>query len=168
MAISFILHHSAGIIIALACAVIVLVVFLIFLFVRYRQLSATIAYLTRGARAASLEDIIMMHGKEIDILGSDIEKIRAEIASIRNTLTKSIWRKSIVRYNPFKDLGGNQSFAIAFLDGNNNGIVVSSLHTREGTRIYAKPIVNAASPYKLSEEEERAVRNALKEELHVS
>ncbi len=53
---------------------------------------------------------------------------------------KAIQRTGLVRYNPFEDTGGNQSFAVALLDANGDGVVVSSLHARNGTRIYAKAI----------------------------
>ena len=58
-------------------------------------------------------------------------------------------------------MGGNQSFAIALLDGHNNGLVISSLYTREGTRIYAKPIIKGNSPrHPLTEEEKKAIAKA--------
>jgi len=68
---------------------------------------------------------------------------------------------AVVRFNPFKELGGNQSFAIALLDGNKSGIVISSLHTREGTRVYSKPILEGKSEkYALTEEEKNAINIA--------
>ena len=61
----------------------------------------------------------------------------------------------------FGDIGGDQSFALALLDGKNSGIVISSLHTREGTRIYSKPIIKGESEkYTLTEEEKQAIKTA--------
>jgi hypothetical protein len=74
---------------------------------------------------------------------------------------KSIHKVGIIRFNPFKDIGGDQSFALALLDGKNSGIVISSLHTREGTRIYSKPIIKGESEkYTLTEEEKQAIKTA--------
>jgi hypothetical protein len=67
----------------------------------------------------------------------------------------------LVRFNPFEDTGGNQSFALALLDGRGDGFVVSSLHARAGTRVYAKAVTDGRSDGALSEEESDALRRAL-------
>jgi hypothetical protein len=65
------------------------------------------------------------------------------------------------RFNPFKEVGGDQSFSVALLNGKNNGLVISSLYTREGTRIYAKAITNGLSEkHPLTEEEEEIIKLA--------
>jgi hypothetical protein len=72
-----------------------------------------------------------------------------------------VHKVGVVRFNPFKDLGGDQSFSIALLDGENNGVVVSSLHTREGNRVYAKPVeLGKAVKHPLTEEEQEAIKKA--------
>jgi hypothetical protein len=72
-------------------------------------------------------------------------------------------RRGLVRFNPFAGTGGNQSFCLALLDGEDNGLVISSLHSREVTRIYAKPIKKGKSAgYQLSTEEIQAIKNAKK------
>ncbi|NTV41155.1 MAG: DUF4446 family protein, partial [Candidatus Moranbacteria bacterium] len=80
---------------------------------------------------------------------------------IHSLALKSIHKVGIVRFNPFKDIGGDQSFALALLDGKDCGIVISSLHTREGTRIYSKPVIKGISEkYTLTEEEKNAIKEA--------
>ena len=74
----------------------------------------------------------------------------------------SIHKVGIIRFNPFGDIGGDQSFSVALLDGKNTGIVISSLHTKEGTRVYSKPIVKGeADKYVLTEEEKKVVKIAM-------
>jgi hypothetical protein len=73
----------------------------------------------------------------------------------------SFSRVGPVRFNPFEDTGGNQSFALALLDGNGDGFVVSSLHARAGTRVYAKSVARGASDAALSDEEGEALRQAM-------
>jgi len=78
------------------------------------------------------------------------------------TIQKGNFSKyALVRFNPFEDTGGDQSFIIALLDGSNNGVVISSLHSRSGTRVYAKE-VNAAKPasHQFSKEEKEVVEKA--------
>lgn len=66
----------------------------------------------------------------------------------------------VVRFNPFPDAGGDQSFAIALLDAEGSGVVISSLHARTDTRVFAKSIEGGRSRYPLSEEEQDAIRKA--------
>lgn len=67
-------------------------------------------------------------------------------------------RVGVVRFNPFSDIGGNQSFSIALLDGLGNGFVISSLHSRDGTRLFVKPVRNGkTSGHELSAEEQQAI-----------
>ena len=76
-------------------------------------------------------------------------------------LQQSIQRIGVVRFNPFPDTGGDQSFAIALLDKIGNGLVISSLHSRADTRVFAKQIANGRSRYPLSDEEQDAIKAAL-------
>ena len=72
----------------------------------------------------------------------------------------SLHKVAVVRFNPFNDTGGDQSFVIALLDARDNGLVLSSLFAREGTRIYTKPVQAGQSKYPLSEEEMEAIKRA--------
>jgi len=69
----------------------------------------------------------------------------------------------IIRFNPFKESGGDQSFSIALLDENDNGVVITSLYGRQDNKVFAKPVRNGKSKYLLSEEERRAIEEAKKE-----
>lgn len=85
--------------------------------------------------------------------------------ALEAALRRSFQRVGLVRYNPFPDTGGNQSFALALLDGNADGLVVSSLHARTGTRVYAKALAKGRADGALSEEESEAVRRAIGAEV---
>lgn len=71
-------------------------------------------------------------------------------------------RMGFVRFNPFAETGGDQSFSVSLLDAKGSGIVFTGLHTREKTRVYAKPIVNGVSKSTLSKEEQKAIEIAMK------
>jgi len=66
----------------------------------------------------------------------------------------------IIRFNPFPEVGSNQSFSMALLDNNNDGLVITSLYSREENRVYGKPIKNGTSKYSLSSEEKQAIEKA--------
>lgn len=72
-----------------------------------------------------------------------------------------IQRTALLRYNPYGDTGGEQSFTLVFLDGKDDGLVLTSLHSRAGTRVYAKPILGGRSEIELSKEEKLAIIKAV-------
>lgn len=94
-------------------------------------------------------------------LKENFEKFSEELEKLKKESKFSIQKIGIVRFNPFFEIGGNQSFSVALLDGNNTGFVITSLYTREGNRIYAKPIVDEKSQYLLSKEEKEAIEKAI-------
>ena len=93
-------------------------------------------------------------------LKGNFEKISKELGNLKKENKFNIQKLGIVRFNPFKEIGGNQSFSIALLDGNDDGIVITSLYTKEGNRVYGKPIKNGKSEYLLSEDEKEAIEYA--------
>jgi hypothetical protein len=128
---------------------------------RVRAVEARIAALTRGADGATLEVVIGDHLATIERAARDLESLATRTAVLERDTRLSIQRLGLVRYNPFEDTGGNQSFAVALLDANNTGVVVSSLHARHGTRIYAKQVTIGRSDAALSAEEAEALRQAM-------
>jgi hypothetical protein len=92
--------------------------------------------------------------KNLSLFLKDVEKDRA---LLRTTLHKV----GVVRFNPFREMGGEQSFCVALLDADHNGFIMTSLHTRDGTRVYAKKIVAGQSEHNISAEEEKAIAQAL-------
>ncbi len=76
-------------------------------------------------------------------------------------LSHSLQKVGIVRFNPFQESGGDQSFSVAVLDASNNGFVITSLYGREANRVYAKPVSKGVSSYSLSKEEQEAISKAI-------
>lgn len=103
-------------------------------------------------------------------LDAAIKSTRVEVSSLQKEVQllhqdgKSHYQKlGCVRFNPFLDTGGNQSFSLCLLDDHNNGIVITSLHSRDATRLYVKEITRGSSDGReLSREEQQAVKEALK------
>jgi hypothetical protein len=89
------------------------------------------------------------------------EQLIKYLEKVETRLKKGCRGVGIVRFNPFENSGSNQSFSIAFLNEEGDGVVISSLYSREKVNIYAKPIKNSNSEYPLSEEEKEAIKSAL-------
>lgn len=128
---------------------------------KLRSLQQKCDVLFAGKKGTDLEEIILRQAEELKLLDGEIQNLFEISNKIHSLASKSIHKVGIIRFNPFKDIGSDQSFAVALLDGKNDGIVVSSLHTREGTRVYSKPIKNGAGDgYALTEEETTAINKA--------
>ncbi len=113
-----------------------------------------------GKKAKDLEDTITILESDITKLKKAKENTEQEIANINIKLKKSIRGLETIRFNPFPDQGSNQSFAIGFLNEENDGLVLSSLYSRERMSVFAKPIKNGKSLYELSTEEKEALKKA--------
>jgi hypothetical protein len=116
--------------------------------------------LLAGKKAADLEEVFVTLAKDLDNLQKSKNKIETDINQIDNRLRKSIRGLSTVRFNPFKDSGGNQSFAIAMLNDDGDGVILSSLYSRERMSVFAKPVKNHISEYDLTNEEKEALKSA--------
>jgi hypothetical protein len=128
---------------------------------RVRRLGARLQSLTQGGDESSLEDVLGSHLERVSQVVRDVDAVAARTGVVERDLQGSFGRLGLVRFNPFEDTGGNQSFALAMLDGRGDGFVVSSLHARAGTRVYAKAIGAGSSEAALSDEEAEALRLAL-------
>ncbi len=113
-----------------------------------------------GKKAKDLEETIILLEDSIVQLNTAKEKMEQEIEILHGKLRKSVRGLHTVRFNPFKDQGSNQSFAIGLLNEDGDGVVLSSLYARERMSIFAKPIKGKQSEYELTEEEKEALKNA--------
>ena len=126
-------------------------------FSKYRR---TQAELLAGEEVKNLEEIILKNKKTLVTHNKNLKELGKILEELVEADKLNLQKFALVRFNPFAEAGGNMSFAAALLDGHDNGIVISSLHGREGTRIYAKAIKNGQSEHHLTEEEKTAIGNA--------
>ncbi len=127
---------------------------------RVRQLRRRLDAITRGSEGRSLEGVLDAHLERVYNVARDVEAIQARTGALDARARKAVQRFGLVRFNPFEDTGSNQSFALALLNGDEDGLVLSSLHSRQATRVYAKPINAGRSDGPLSDEEAEALRIA--------
>ena len=140
---------------------IVLAAIVLVLFLRIRRLGARLQQLTRGSDERSLEAVLGQHLDRVRRVARDLDDVSARTAVLERDIRQSLGRVGLVRYNPFDDTGGNQSFALAIVDAAGDGFVLSSLHALAGTRVYAKAVSRGRSDTALSDEESEALRQAL-------
>lgn len=98
--------------------------------------------------------------KELNSLDEKLKNVSVELEAMKKSQEFCVQKMALSRYNPFGDVGGDQSFTLVMLDKNDSGIAVTSLFSRDGNRIYGKVIKNGVSEHILSEEEKKTIEKA--------
>jgi hypothetical protein len=93
-------------------------------------------------------------------LQENFKKVSSELEKLKEENKFSIQKLALIRFNPFREVGGDQSFSMAVLDANDDGAIITSHYTRNENRIYGKPLKGGKSEYPLSDEEVRAIEMA--------
>ena len=133
----------------------------ILFFFRQRSIERKLELFFQGKDAKTLETILTEQLRETKSLDGDIQSLFDAVEQLRKLGQKSLHKHAVLRFNPFKEVGSNQSFSVALLDGNDSGVLISSLHTREGTRVYAKPVERGQdNGFPFTEEEKKVIRSA--------
>jgi hypothetical protein len=137
---------------------------LIVLFLGYRLflIERRFFLLYKGLREKNVEALLWKHSDALDGLQKESIALRQAVEGLEKNFLRSVQKVGIVRFNPFSDSGGDQSFSIVLLDGEDNGIAISGLYSQGRPLVYAKPIKRGQSRYKLSEEEREAYTQAVK------
>lgn len=99
--------------------------------------------------------------KEFNNLKKEFDSVSKELKDLKEKSNLHLQKIGMIRYNPFSNVGGDQSFSVALLDKKNNGIVITSLYAEGGNRVYGKIIENAQSQHSLSQEELKAIKKAI-------
>ncbi len=111
-------------------------------------------------QAENLEEIINRLVKKIKSLEQNNLRHNQELQSLDENLGLAVQKIGVHRFNALADEGGSLSFTVALLNRNNTGLVITSMHGRQHNRVYSKPVENGGSSFQLSEEEQKAIKNA--------
>lgn len=123
----------------------------------------TFAKLTKGVSDKDLKSILEQILDEVEKEKKFTRELEDKINEIKLEGLSNIKKVGLMRYNPFSETGGNQSFVLVLLDSNDNGFVITSLHSRESTRVFAKPVLaGKESGFEFSKEEIQAILEAKK------
>lgn len=118
-------------------------------------------FMNKLGNGNNLEEMLQDYIKRVEKVEAKNEEIISYCKVIDENIKRCTQKIGIVRYNAFKDVGSDLSFALAILDDYNNGIVLNGIYARDSSNIYAKPIEKGISKYVLSEEEKEAVNKAI-------
>ncbi len=122
--------------------------------------SKYIKFMNKIGNGNNLDEMLRKYLDDVKEIKKDNSEIKAYYTKLDSDIDSCIQKIGLVRYNAFKDVGSDLSFAIALLDKNDNGVVLNGLYGSESSNIYAKPIKSGKSKYQLSDEEKSALEIA--------
>lgn len=134
---------------------------------RVSQLQERVDRALRG-QEGNLEDNLRSYQDRVEEVDRKLTDLTEQYTRLSGAQSLSSQKISLVRFNPFGDTGGDQSFSLAVLDAHDSGYVLTSIHGRQGTRVYVKPIDFGDSKYPLSDEEQQALSQAKKRTANVT
>lgn len=151
----------AYIVLGLIILVVLLLILVIATMMKLRRLDRKYDYFMRGKDAETMEDMILDLLDEIRNLRAEDRANKDSIRTLNRNFRASFQKYGMVKYNAFKGMGGNLSFAFAMLDYTNTGFVLNSVHSREGCYLYLKEVDRGQTEVLLGSEEKEALEQAL-------
>ena len=114
-----------------------------------------------GENGKNLEKAILDKFSTVDVLEAEVHELSERVENVSGRLVSSYQKIGLVKYDAFKEMGGNLSFALCLLDDNNNGFILNTMHGRESSYTYIKEIENGTAYSTLGEEEKQALQKAI-------
>ncbi len=158
---SIIADNLAVVIIVLAGLLLLVLVLVFVLMRRLARVTTRYDQLVQGTAGGSLQEVLDAHIGRVGEVSRQLDQLAQRYRGLEDQAQGTLQHIGMVRFNPFDDTGSDQSFAIALLDNRRDGIVISSLHGRNATRVFAKPVEGGMSRHSLSEEEAQAIQIAV-------
>ena len=151
------IENADMVVVLLIVLLLVVIIETVFIAIIHRKY---ISFMKRLGNGKNLDEMLKIYISDVDAVKKDNKEIKNYYTKLDSDIASCVQKVGLVRYNAFKDVGSDLSFAIALLDANDNGVVLNGLYGSESSNIYAKPIKNKKSTYQLSEEEEYAIEIA--------
>lgn len=146
---------------AVALLLIVMIIIIVLLLVAHLRLKKRIDHFM-GSRSEkyNMEAMLLDYLAKVNSVNDKYGELKSHVDVIDDRLRQCIQKVALIRYNPFNEMGGDLSFVLALLDENNSGVILNTIHGRDASYTYAKPVVSMESIYNLSEEEQNVLKMA--------
>lgn len=151
----------AYIMIGFAAVMILLIILYIMNLIKMKKMKKAYDRFMSGKNMESMEEILWKQFDRIEILEEADKEKRKELNDVQKMVQNAYQKIGLVKYDAFREMSGKLSYALALLDQNDNGVIVTSMYSREGCFTYAKAVVMGESSINLSEEEEEALKKAM-------
>lgn len=159
----FIRDYNALIILGLAALDLILLMVAVSLSARFSKFARRRKVKLDSGQLGEIVDYITDQSHTLDAIKNTLSGVSTKQDDLDTALAWCVQHVGVVRFNAFDDVGGEQSFTLALLDANKTGVIISSLHGRQDCRAYIKSIDKGETERLLSEEEQRAVKAALRQ-----
>ncbi|MGL4850248.1 MAG: DUF4446 family protein [Clostridium sp.] len=153
------------IVIGMAALVVILIILIIVLWKGLNRVEKRYRKLMKGVDNKNLEQLIVSELGKIDSAKEVADEALKVVTETRKELLECVQKVAIMRYKAFDDVGSDLSYSIAFLDGHNDGVILTGLYGRYDSTCYAKPVDKGISRYELSEEEKCVLEEAIKKAI---
>jgi Protein of unknown function (DUF4446) len=161
-------HHAFGFWLGLFIAFVALTAWIIWYSIRSSRLQARYDSVVREVEGGNVPAMLAEYLTTVRGVARKATEMEHRIDYLYESLPGLVKHVGLVRFSPFHDTGGDQSFSLALLDGKGDGVVMSALHSRQDHKLYAKPISGRASRYPLTDEERRAIDESGRVDLEVA
>ncbi|MCI8531231.1 MAG: DUF4446 family protein [Lachnospiraceae bacterium] len=151
----------AYIMIGISAVLILLIILYLVCIVKMKKLRKAYNCFMKGKDMESMEEVLMKQFDRIKVLEEADREKRKEINSLKILMQKSYQKAGLVKYDAFREMSGKLSYALALLDQNDNGVIITSMYSRDGCFSYAKEVIMGESKINLSEEEQEALEKAV-------
>ncbi len=148
------------VLLAMTVMIALALIFFININIKLSKMNRRYRKMMQGMEGANIETLLMGHIKEVRQTVDKVEKLAEDYRRLEGISRLCVQKMAIIRFNAFEDTGSDLSFAIALLDRQDNGVVLSSIFGRSESRTYAKPVVAGQSTYFLTNEEKQALEQA--------
>jgi hypothetical protein len=162
LAVALVEDHAGTFILLLIAAVAVLFAMVLMLMRQWSLLRRNIHILKKGADGQSMVDLVAEHIEEVRENTRQMHDLSRKHDYVLDVLAGTMQRVAVVRFDAFEDMGGKLSYAVALLDDERNGVILTSIYGRSECRTYAKAVKNGHSSHTLSREEDEALRRAVR------
>ncbi len=153
-------QHAPEFILALTLACLILGGLAVRQNTRHRKLQSRWKQIFDGARGDNVERMLLTHLRDRMEIEARLDTLDSQVSSLTTDMRSAKRFVGLVRYDAFEDVGGGQSFALAIYDEQGDGVIVTSVVGRSDCRVYSKPLVRGRSERNLSQEEQRAIKEA--------
>lgn len=147
-------------IVGLIVVELIIVILFLVVFLQNMRIKRNYKTFMQGEDGKSLEKSIIKKFKEVDELNKENKSLLKDLEETKDVLQHAFQKVGLVKYDAFKEMGGKLSFSLCLLDNKENGILMTSMHTREGCYTYVKEIIKGESYVILAEEERQALEQA--------
>jgi hypothetical protein len=161
-------HHAFGFWLGLLIALLAFAAWAIWTSVRSSRLLARYESTVREVEGGNVPAMLTNYLATVQGIAAQSDEMARRVDHLYESLPSLVRHVGLVRFSPFHDTGGDQSFSLALLDGKGDGVVVSALHSRQDHKLYAKPVSGRTSHYQLTDEERRAIDESARVEVEAA